>query len=79
MIHYEIVYLMHVGIIFISIPQFLRYVITNFILLYIGHLGVSFGIFRSSVHHNSWHLRFVEGLRCLGHDRRLTAISVRHA
>ena len=75
--HKEIVDIIHVGSIFIFLPQFSTNGLIDVIFLKIDHSGVSFGMLVSSIHHNSWHLLVKEGLWCLGHDHSLTAINVR--
>ena len=72
----EILYMMHVGLIFISIPQFLTNRLIDILIIEVGHMGVSIGMLGSSVYHNCQHIQVGEGRRCLGHNSGLTAIAV---
>ena len=46
------------------------------LILNIGHFGVSFGVLGSIVRHDSWYLRFWEGISFLGGDISLAYIAV---
>ena len=67
---------MHVGFIFIFIPQFLMDGLIGVLLFNMGHFGVSFGVLGSIVCHDSWNILLVEGIRFLGGDLRLKYIAV---
>ena len=73
----KIVYLMHIGIIIIFLPQFWMDGLIHIILLVVGNPRISFGVLGSSVRHYGWHIRFGKGHRYLGHNRRVTAITIR--
>ena len=75
----EILYMMHVGLIFISIPQFLTNRLIDILIIEVGHMGVSIGMLGSSVYHNCQHIQVGEGRRCIGHDIWMKAIAVRCA
>ena len=77
--HNEILYLVHVGFIYIFLPQFLTDSLIDVLLFEVCHLYVSFGTLGASVRHDVWNLWVGEGRRCIGHDIWMKAIAVRCA
>ena len=70
---------MHVGFVYISLPQFLMAGLTDVLIFVIGHIYVNFVIIGASLRHDGWCIWFREGRRCLGHDLCLIYIFVHHA